>query len=177
MARLLGCLLVLGAAVAVFPNAGALVLLLPGLAAFLYARTHISAVAMGLAGALLWLDLVVLLPPVPSAIGLAVVFAAAAAAGTLWITRRPVLALHTAVTATLGISAFAWLLLVHGPDRFVPPLTAGPYPLAQSRIETPDHYLWLLAIGAALSLGLIIVTARTRRSAKASAPVERLFLG
>jgi hypothetical protein len=177
MARLLGCLLVVGmAAVAVLrpvSSAGEAVVLgvlLAGyLAAFLFGKPHVSALALGFAASLLWLDLIVLLPPVPSSIGLAVAFAAAGAVGTLWITRRPVLAAHTAATAALGIAGFAWLLLTRGPARFVP-LIAGPHPLAQSRIETPDAYLWLLLVGAVLSIGLVVVAAVQAKRGRVRGP-------
>ncbi|MFI9381577.1 hypothetical protein [Kutzneria sp. NPDC052558] len=162
MARLLGCLLVLGTAAVALPSGWALVLLVAYPAAFLYARTHISAVAMGFAAALLWLDLVVIVPPVPSTIGLAVVFAAAGALGTAWITRSVALSVQTAATAALCVTAFAWLLLTDGPDRFVP-LIAGVNPVAQSRIETPDHYLWLLLVGAGLALAQCGIQFREQR--------------
>ncbi|QUQ71954.1 hypothetical protein [Kutzneria sp. CA-103260] len=183
MARLLGCLLLCGMAVVavlrpVSSAAEAVVLgalIACHLAAFLFGKPHISALAMGFAASLLWLDLVVVLPPVPSSIGLAVVFAAAGALGTLWITRRPLLSLHTAATAALCISAFAWLLLTHGPARFVPAI-AGPNPLAQSRIETPDGYYWLLLIGAVLSLaqcGIQLVEQRRRQRGAVSVGENR----
>lgn|SRR5882757_1308056 len=149
MARLLGCLLVLGTAVIALPNVWALLLLAPYLAAFLYARTHISAVAMGFAAALLWLDFVVLVPPVPSTIGLALVFAAAGALGTAWITHSVALSVHTAATAALCVSAFAWLLLTDGPARF-----GGVNPLS---------YLWLLLVGAVLFLAQCGIQLREQR--------------
>lgn len=176
-ARLIGCLLVCGMALAaafrpVSSVGEALVLaalLLPYLGAFLYGRTHISAVAMGFAAGLLWLDLVVIVPPVPDSIGLAVVFTAAGAAGTAAITRRPVLALNTAAAAAVTITALAWLLLTHGPARFVP-LHPGPHPLAQNRIEVPDHYYWLLLIGSVLSIGLVVHAAVTAKRGRVRRP-------
>jgi len=168
MARLLGCLLVFGTAVIALPSGWALLVLAPYLVAFLYARAHISAVAMGFAAALLWLDFVVIVPPVPSSIGLAVVFAAAGVLGTARITHSAALSLQTAATAVLGVTGFAWLLLTSGPARFVP-LIAGPDPLAQSRIETPDHYLWLLLIGALLALAQCGIQLREQRRRQRSA--------
>jgi hypothetical protein len=96
-----------------------------------------------------------------------VVLTAVAVAGTLWLTRRPVAALHSAVAAVLSIVAFAWLLLAHGRVGLVP---HDRTPLAQTRIEAADHYLWLLLIGAALSAGVIVYAAVDAKRGRVRGP-------
>jgi hypothetical protein len=173
LARVLGCLLVAAMAALVVlmlvaspdkavaggPVFG--VLLAVYLVAFLYGRPRLSAVATGIAAAALWLGVVVLFPPVPGSIAVAMVFVAAGAAVTLWLTRAPVTALAAAMSSALLITTLAWTLVTYGPERFVPDLaargSAAADPLLENRIEAPDPYVGLLAIGALLAVALVAV--------------------
>ncbi|HEY0494600.1 MAG TPA: hypothetical protein VGD48_02590 [Kutzneria sp.] len=173
LARLLGCLLVAGMAALVVlmlvaspDKAGAGgpvfgVLLATYLVAFLYGRPRPAAVGVGIAAATLWLGVVVLIPPVPGSIALAVVFVAAGAAVSLWLTREPVMALASAMSSALLITTVAWALTTYGPERFVPALvdrgSGAADPLLESRIEAPDPYVALLAIGALLAVTVIAI--------------------
>jgi hypothetical protein len=173
LARVLGCLLVAGMAalvvlmlVAAPDKAGAGgavfgVMLATYLVAFLYGRPRLAAVWVGIAAAVLWLGLVVLIPPVPGSIALAVVFAAAGAAVSLWLTREPAMAVAAAMSSALLITSGAWALVTYGPERFVPLLvnrgSGAADPLLESRIEAPDPYVGLLAIGALLAVVVIVV--------------------
>jgi hypothetical protein len=179
MARLLGCLLVAGmATVAVLFLVGSpdkagtggpvLGLMLAAyLVAYLYGRPHISAIAMGVGAAALWLDLIVVFPPVPGSIVLSLLFAAAGAAATLWMTREPVMAVYTAMSAALLMVTAAWVLVSYGPERFVPDVvgraSVSANPLLENRIEAPDPYVGLLAIGALLAGAVIVLTVYAKR--------------
>jgi hypothetical protein len=170
LARLLGCLLVAGMAALVVlmlvaspDKAGAGgpvfgVLLATYLVAFLYGRPRPAAVGVGTAAAALWLGVVVSIPPVPGSIALAVVFVAAGAAVSLWLTRAPVMASASAMSSALLITIVAWALTTYGPERFVPAsVDRAADPLLESRIEAPDPYVALLAIGALLAVTVIVV--------------------
>jgi hypothetical protein len=141
------------------------VLLAAYVLAFLLGRPRLPAVAVGVAAAVLWLALVVIVPPVPGSIALAVVFVAAGAVAALGLTRTPVMALHAAMSAVLAITAAAWALVSYGPERFVPQVVgrSAANPLLENRIETPDGYVGLLAIGAVLAIAVIAVGTRRGR--------------
>lgn len=184
-ARVAGCLLVAGMATLVVlmlvasPDKAAAggpvfgVMLAAYLAAYLYGRPRLAAVAIGVAATALLFGLVAIVPPVPGSIALAVVFAAAGAAVALWITREPVMALHAAMSSVLLTAAVAWALVSYGPERFVPDMvgsgTAAANPLLENRIEAPDPYVGLLAIGALLA---IVIVAAQRVRVVAARPVS-----
>lgn len=169
MARVLGCVLVAAMAALVVlmlvaspdkageggPVFG--VLLAAYLAAFLYGRPRLSAVATGIAAAALWLAVVAVFPPV--SVALAVVFLAAAGAVSVWLTREPAMGLAAAMSSALLITTVAWALVTYGPERFVPTLVApgAADPLLESRIEAPDPYVGLLAVGALLAVVFVAV--------------------
>ena len=179
LARAAGCLLVAGMATVVVlflvsspekaATGGAVLglMLAAYLVAFLYGRPHISAIAMGIGAAALWLDLIVVVPPVPGSIALAVGFVAVGGAATLWMTREPIMALHTAASSALLIVTAAWVLVSHGPERFVPDMvgraSVAANPLLENRIEAPDPYVGLLGIGALLAVLVIVLSFNAKR--------------
>ncbi|MFC0545421.1 hypothetical protein [Kutzneria chonburiensis] len=169
MARVLGCVLVAAMAALVVlmlvaspdkageggPVFG--VLLAAYLVAFLYGRPDLSAVATGVAAAVLWLAVVALIPPV--SLALALLSVAVAGVVGVWLTRNPVAGLAAAMSSALLITTVAWALVTYGPERFVPVLDApgAADPLLESRIEAPDPYVGLLALGALLAVVLVAV--------------------
>jgi hypothetical protein len=87
-------------------------------------------------------------------------FVAAGAAVSLWLTRAPVMASASAMSSALLITIVAWALTTYGPERFVPAsVDRAADPLLESRIEAPDPYVALLAIGALLAVTVIAVVA------------------
>ena len=179
LARAAGCLLVAGMATVVVlflvaspdkAGAGGPVLglmLAAYLVAYLYGSPHISAIAMGVGAAALWLDLIVVVPPVPGSIALSILFAAAGAAATLWMTREPVMAVYTAMSAALLMVTTGWVLVSYGPERFVPDMvgraSVAANPLLENRIEAPDPYVGLLGIGALLAVLVIVLSFNAKR--------------
>lgn len=173
LARVLGCLLVAAMAALVVlmlvaspdkASAGGPIfglLLAAYLVAFLFGRPRLPAVGVGIAAGAAWLGLVWLVPPVPGSIALAIVFVLVGAIAALSLTREPVMALHAAATSALLIATTAWTLVTYGSAEFVPmldlPGSGAANPLLESRIEAPDPYVGLLAIGALAAIVLVVV--------------------
>ncbi|GAA0744491.1 hypothetical protein Drose_25320 [Dactylosporangium roseum] len=121
-------------------------------------RTLLAGLAGGAAIAAAWTAVVVLDPPIPPHVALAVVLAGISMAGTgIVVNRRhgPAAAWCAATTAgttgALLILNLVTVLSVAGPADLIPHLMPPALPLADqvnnSRIELTDRYLWLLLLG------------------------------
>ncbi|MFB9446921.1 hypothetical protein Dvina_25670 [Dactylosporangium vinaceum] len=127
------------------------------------ARTLLTGLAGGFGLAGVWAALVLLDPPVPADVGLAVVLLGTGLAGigsAVERRRGPAAAWTAAATAgtiaVLLIFNIVTVLSATGADDLIPhllpPLVPARAQVAGSRIELPDHYLWLLLLGWFLAL-------------------------
>jgi hypothetical protein len=82
------------------------------------------------------------------------------------------------VALFLAASPAALVLVTYGPERFVPDMVGraglAANPLPENRIEAPDPYVGLLAIGPLLAVLLVALTAVTRRGAAGAGPTAPL---
>ena len=146
-------------------------------------RVLVTGAGSGLAAALLWVVLVLAVPPIPASVGraLAVTGVAAVAAvlansGRTSSAQGCLLAGLLATATTMALIFGGVLLLAHlGPDRIIPDVTPQALPgqhLSESRIEIVDPYVLILVLGgiAATALGLAAVVTR-RRPVAGTTPV------
>jgi hypothetical protein len=139
------------------------------------ARVLTTGAGSGLAGALVWLIVVAVAPPIPASVsaalaatGLAGVLALAANAHRAGTTAGGVLAVLLATATTMGlIFAGVVLLASFGPDSLIPDVTPHAPPairVAESRIEIVDPYVLMFVLSglAATALGVAGVATRRR---------------
>lgn len=138
------------------------------------ARMLRTAVGGGVGGALLWLAIVVLFPPIPASIGFALVVLIAAMGIPAYATagqpsRGVLVALTAGTVMTLLVLTELVLLSIYAPASMIPDLAPAALTpaddLAQSRIELQDPYVGLMLIGALISatLGITSVALRQRK--------------
>jgi hypothetical protein len=126
----------------------------------------------GVGGALLWLGMVVVSPPIPYSIQLALyILVATMGVAALLTWRQPSSGLLAALTAgsvtTLMVLIELVLLSSYAPASMIPDLArAAVTPaddLAQSRREVQDPYVAMMVIGAVIALALGLASIALRR--------------
>jgi hypothetical protein len=142
-----------------------------------------TATGAGVGGALLWLGLVVLFPPIPTSIRTAVVvlvaaMGIAAAVTREQLSRRVLVALTAGTVLTLLLLIELVLLSSYAPAGLIPDLAPAALTpaddLAQSRIEIQDPYVALLLIGSVVPLALGIASVALRRRETGASPVAEI---
>jgi hypothetical protein len=140
------------------------------------ARVLTTAAGSGLAATVLWLALVVVIPPIPASVGWALTLTGAAAVaavltniGRSGTTQGCLLAgLLAAATAMALIFAGVVGLAHWGPDSLIPNITPHALPanrVAESRIEIVDPYVLILILSALAATALSLAAVVTRRPA------------
>jgi hypothetical protein len=137
-------------------------------------RVLMTASAGGLAATVLWLVLVILIPPIPPSVGRALALAGVAAVVAVLAnsgrssTVPGVLLAALLATVVALTSTFVMLVLLahHGPDRLIPAVTPDALPghrISESRIEIVDPYMLVLMLGAVTATMLSAAAVVTRR--------------
>jgi hypothetical protein len=138
-----------------------------------------AGVAAGLAAALLWLAIVLILPPVPEsadlALALIAITAGVAAYATAGTTRRAepahIAALLAGAVAALSIVMLVAALSAVAPPSMIPHLAEAALTpsarLAQSRVELEDPYVAVLFVGGLLAAALALTSRRARGATRA----------
>ncbi|MFI5908228.1 hypothetical protein [Dactylosporangium sp. NPDC051541] len=143
------------------------------------AGTLLTGLAGGFGIAGIWAATVLLAPPIPADVGLPVILLGLGLAGIgLVVERRRGPAAAWAVATTAGTTAVLLIvnlltaLSVAAPDRLIPhllpPLVPAAAQIAGSRVELPDHYLWLLLLGWFLALAQWTAARQTRETTVAA---------
>jgi hypothetical protein len=145
------------------------------------ARVLITAAGSGLAATVAWLVIVVVAPPVPASVLLALALTGAAAvtavlanSGRSSTTQGCLLAglLATATTMAL-IFAGVVALAQWGPDSLIPSITPHALPanrVAESRIEIVDPYVLILVLSGLAATALSLAAVLTRQPAAGRRP-------
>lgn len=133
-------------------------------------RALVACAWASLGGALGWLTIVALGPPLPSTPLLGLFMVGVAGVVTAMTGPRPVqcgAAMGAASVVALAVFVSMGALLALVPDRWIPDLVPMAIThaddIAQSRVEALDPYLWLLLIGAMLAAG-VVGEERSRRA-------------
>jgi hypothetical protein len=142
-------------------------------------RVLITGLGSGLNAALIWVVVVLVVPPIPATVGwalvatgLAGVIAAAANSGRAGSTAGCLLATLLATTTTL-LLIFAGVVLLarFGPDSVIPAITPHALPgheISESRIEIVDPYVLVIVLGGLAATTLAAAGVLTRRRAVVS---------
>ena len=140
-------------------------------------RVLTTAAACGLTAALVWLVIVLIAPPIPPSVGLALaltsIAAAAAAVMNSGRTSNPQRGLLAALLASAAATGLIVILVAvlarYGPSSLIPNIT--PHALtpadriSESRIEINDPYVGVLVLGCLLAAALSAVSIVTRQRA------------
>jgi hypothetical protein len=137
-------------------------------------RVLITAAGSGVAATVLWLVVVVIAPPVPASVGLALALTAVAAvtaviANTGRSSTAPgrLLAGLLATATTMALIFAGVVGLAHwGPDSLIPNITPHALPghrIAESRIEIVDPYVLILVLSGLTATALGLAAVITRR--------------
>jgi hypothetical protein len=138
------------------------------------ARVLITGAGSAVAGAAVWLIIVVVAPPIPASVGwaltvtgVAAVIAVLANSHRSGTTSGCLLAGLIATAGTLVLIFAEVLLLAQwGPDSVIPAITPHALPghrVAESRIEIVDPYVLILVVSAMAATALSLAAVLTRR--------------
>jgi hypothetical protein len=141
-------------------------------------RVLVIGAGSALGATVLWLIVVLVVPPIPASVGWALAVTAVAAgtavlfgAGRSGATQDGLLAGLLATAGTMVLVFLAVLLLARfGPDRLIPDLTPAALPgrrLSESRIEIVDPYVLILILSAVAATALGLAAVLSRRPAAA----------
>jgi hypothetical protein len=140
------------------------------------ARVLATGVGSGLAGTLVWLVAVMVMPPIPPTVGwalamtgIAAVTAVAANSGRAGTTAGCLLA-GLLATATTMVSLFVVVVLLArlGPDSVIPSIMPHALPghrISESRVEIVDPYMLILVLAGLAATALSVAGVITRRPA------------
>jgi len=138
-------------------------------------RVLITGTGSALAATVVWLLVVLAVPPIPASAGWALAVTAGAAVVAVLANsvdaRSSLLAGLLATAATMGLIFAGVLLLAHfGPDSLIPDITPGALPgrhISESRVEIVDPYVLILLLSAVAATALALAAVFTRRPAAA----------
>jgi hypothetical protein len=136
-------------------------------------RVLVTGAGSALAATAAWLIVVLVAPPIPATVGLALaVTAGAAVVAVLANSRTAEDSLLAGLLATAGTMALIFvsvqLLARFGSDRLIPDITPGALPgqhISESRVEIVDPYVLVLILSAVAAAVLGLAAVFTRRPA------------